>query len=547
MLSSRKGASGRVHSESACTESELSMIALAANQELAVLGHGDGETLTTFSARRHRPRPDVKLKAEYKAMAEELGDSNGLGTACNTIGITLEKKGDLPNTARALVQGLVAYQRVERGSMEVCADEIGLLAESRSKIIACIPCRQLKRRCEDVRPCRSCTLRGCANECVDDGRSSACALCRSRRVKCDRQRPCSRCVQRGLGHACRSLHPPALGLADTQEDWEEDAAGTGKDSEEISMALPVGLSSSKSQAMRGILLQHFAIQRPIKRKFAVDLSECPGWDEIGRVLKRLSLDYCFQQAGDGSGDNPLVRFFEAGWNLHSGMRLFNYLPRDVKMALDEGMHTLMKLQLLIREMNRPPSTHAASSTPLHAIGAGQAHLEGLGPSAASTGAPHTPVSPHTPASASGSVLGHPHGPLIAGAAGNRVRDDGAAADVVVDSEEDKREYFAGLIAKYGMSPECGVYSFQWDPETGRRVSVQVSESLSDMLGMHTEEFLARVGRYLLPPPPPPLFPPVLSATCWVCTVKNSWQSVDRNLSLSLPLSLSLSLPLSLYV
>jgi len=56
----------------------------------------------------------LKLHTEYKAMAEELGDSNGVGTACNNIGITLEKMGDLPGAARALVQGLVAYQRVER-------------------------------------------------------------------------------------------------------------------------------------------------------------------------------------------------------------------------------------------------------------------------------------------------------------------------------------------------------------------------------------------------------------------------------------------------
>jgi CHAT domain-containing protein/tetratricopeptide (TPR) repeat protein len=56
----------------------------------------------------------LELHAEYKAMAEELGDSAGVGTACNNLGITLEKTGDLPGAARALVQGLAAYQRVER-------------------------------------------------------------------------------------------------------------------------------------------------------------------------------------------------------------------------------------------------------------------------------------------------------------------------------------------------------------------------------------------------------------------------------------------------
>jgi hypothetical protein len=36
-------------------ESDLAFVALAAGKELAVLGHGEGETA---SARRHRPRPD---------------------------------------------------------------------------------------------------------------------------------------------------------------------------------------------------------------------------------------------------------------------------------------------------------------------------------------------------------------------------------------------------------------------------------------------------------------------------------------------------------
>ena len=111
--------------------------------------------------------------------------------------------------------------------------ELSLLSTQfeKPKAKACIPCRQLKKKCESVRPCRSCLMRGCAEDCKDDAKALACALCRrlgatavgkglyavilqsfcvltgepacSRRLKCDRQQPCSRCVQLGVAHECR--------------------------------------------------------------------------------------------------------------------------------------------------------------------------------------------------------------------------------------------------------------------------------------------------------------------------------------------------------
>ena len=43
-----------------------------------------------------------------------MGDRAGEGGAGSNLGLALEKNGDLPAAARALVQGLAAFQRVER-------------------------------------------------------------------------------------------------------------------------------------------------------------------------------------------------------------------------------------------------------------------------------------------------------------------------------------------------------------------------------------------------------------------------------------------------
>jgi hypothetical protein len=50
-----------------------------------------------------------------------------------------------------------------------------------------------------------------------------------------------------------------------------------------------------------------------------------------------------------------------------------------------------------------------------------------------------------------------------------------------------------LAARHNMSDKCGAFCFDWDPQTGRRKNIYVTESLSEILGSHTEELLARVG------------------------------------------------------
>ena len=51
---------------------------------------------------------------QHLAIAREVGDRAGEGNAGNNPGVALEKNGNLPAAARALVQGLAAKQRVER-------------------------------------------------------------------------------------------------------------------------------------------------------------------------------------------------------------------------------------------------------------------------------------------------------------------------------------------------------------------------------------------------------------------------------------------------
>ncbi len=79
---------------------------------------------------------------------------------------------------------------------------MGAATEKKSK--ACLPCRQLKKKCDGSRPCASCWNRGNGEACRDDDKVASCSMCRSRRLKCDRQRPCSRCVKSGNAKACTS-------------------------------------------------------------------------------------------------------------------------------------------------------------------------------------------------------------------------------------------------------------------------------------------------------------------------------------------------------
>ena len=56
----------------------------------------------------------IAYHTQHLAIAREVGDRVGEGNAGNNLGVALEKNINLPAAARALVQGLAAFQRVER-------------------------------------------------------------------------------------------------------------------------------------------------------------------------------------------------------------------------------------------------------------------------------------------------------------------------------------------------------------------------------------------------------------------------------------------------
>ena len=143
--------------------------------------------------------------------------------------------------------------------------ELLQLATHRKKARACIPCRQLKKKCDFVRPCGSCWARGAADSCLDDKKTVACSLCRSRRLKCDRQRPCSRCVRVGQGDACTSTSYLSMDLRYVAGASTSVPSGSPYDSDhsatysgEVSSHLHSedrSPSSAKSNRIRGIVLQ----------------------------------------------------------------------------------------------------------------------------------------------------------------------------------------------------------------------------------------------------------------------------------------------------
>ena len=56
----------------------------------------------------------IAYYTQHLAIAKEVGDRAGEGSAGNNLGVALEENGDLLAAARALVQALAALQRVER-------------------------------------------------------------------------------------------------------------------------------------------------------------------------------------------------------------------------------------------------------------------------------------------------------------------------------------------------------------------------------------------------------------------------------------------------
>jgi hypothetical protein len=332
---------------------------------------------------------------------------------------------------------------------------MGALTTDRAKSKACLPCRQLKKKCDGSRPCRSCWNKGTSEACRDDDKIPSCSMCRSRRLKCDRQRPCSRCVKSGHANACTgrdgdwltrlgdagdsliavpptachlpSLRPelanpglaagelgvgsasldaivhssnhaaaadsnpwtlrhdgsspgssPALGRSSPSEvkgrQEEEDSgilaadaaaprAGAAGSAPGVAARVEAGgkssamstmmLGSGSNARMRGILLRQqgcVMVQRPIKKRLALDVSSCHGNEDILGVLNMVGMNYDYNTPMSPSGSrlhNPLSRVLDAGYQLSFFARLMNSVPREIKEAIDEGMRTLCTLQKLV--------------------------------------------------------------------------------------------------------------------------------------------------------------------------------------------------------
>jgi hypothetical protein len=62
-----------------------------------------------------------------------------------------------------------------------------------------------------------------------------------------------------------------------------------------------------------------------------------------------------------------------------------------------------------------------------------------------------------------------------------------------DEEEAFVKHIRALTEKHKMTQTVGVYSFEWDPVSGSRQKIRISETLCNLLDMHTEELIARVG------------------------------------------------------
>jgi hypothetical protein len=74
------------------------------------------------------------------------------------------------------------------------------------RILACESCCRLKFKCDNSRPCETCTRRGTA--CIPRARKTGpCFHCRRRRVRCDLRQPCKGCVDNN--RTC-STDPPLV-------------------------------------------------------------------------------------------------------------------------------------------------------------------------------------------------------------------------------------------------------------------------------------------------------------------------------------------------
>ena len=245
-------------------------------------------------------------------------------------------------------------------SMSWSADGEGLegleglevLAGGRERARACLPCRQLKKKCEAERPCRSCVARRCPDECVDSGKNSACYQCRSRRLRCDRQRPCSRCVQRGAPEACSVV--PSLELARAQYSGHQGAGKRAKTKTEGS--LPDDGSSPSSGKRRKPAagspdLGQGPPQSTAPAVVQAHAADGLSWQVVPSVQRPLPFrpqshrfDIPVQVKLWENSSAPysafLKRFYEVGFDVKEMMGLLSNLPVSITQDLTAACHTL---------------------------------------------------------------------------------------------------------------------------------------------------------------------------------------------------------------
>lgn len=224
--------------------------------------------------------------------------------------------------------------------------------------------------------------------------------------------------------------------------------------------------------------------------------------------------------------NPFIRCLEAGYSLSHFLRLFNSMPRAIKDAIDEGMEALCALQKLMLEQGAKcersiaaaagcsasptnadelPAAPAAppgglwvgtvGPTVLNASCFMQADKEGAADGAAggSGGLPSAGYKRKRLADLSERLEEEGQGRArVGGDVGKRQKDKDEGHDDT-EPEDILFEHVRQQAARHGLSDNYGAFCFDWDPETGRRKNIYVTDSLGRILDMHTEEFLARAG------------------------------------------------------
>jgi hypothetical protein len=266
-----------------------------------------------------------------------------------------------------------------------------------------------------------------------------------------------------------------------------------------------GLAVMASRPMMPSKEHALVVHRPFHFHTAQEISTIPNRGEILQALND-----CF---GEGLFPNPFVRFFEAGWCLSGGMRLFTGLPPEVKSAVHDVLDTIQRLTFAHRLLAGAAPTGEESA----------ARRACVSPRLIQGSASSTQPAPGESWSNKEKVLPAPRGNY---AAKNEQNEPSSTSRVVVEGagvgsngidaqvevrrpsqrlvisvedlkQQDAEEAFVNhirvLAEKYKMTQNVGVYCFEWDPETGSRKKIHISETLCNLLDMHTEELIARAG------------------------------------------------------